>query len=214
MGSRIKGIFKESALWMTANVVSTGAALLTTYLAVQLTSGGGTLLASFLAVAGAVSLTWGSWISLSWTRSIPLRAAMKGITLVPGLLLLTAAGTGLYIGLGSLFAWLALVGSAIGTLAVSVLLWQYLPRASAKRSTSNVALGLIAYPFATAGGSAMVGWLWLWFLTDNIYTDWRGLLSFATVMVTILAVELASTVLPAALSMVCCQTSALVEESA
>lgn len=214
MGSRIKRIAKESALWMTANVVCTAAALVSTYFALQLTSGGGALLASFLAVAGAVSLTWGSWISLSWTRSISLRAAMKGVTLVPGLLLLTAAGTGLYVGLGSLFAWLALVGSAVGTLAITVLLWRYVPRASAERSKSTVAFGLVAYPFATSFGSAIVGWLWLWFLTDTIYTDWRGLLSFATLMVTILAVELATTVLPAALSMVCCKTSVLVEENA
>lgn len=213
MGSRIKQMFKESALWMAANVVCTAAALLTTYVAVQFLAGGGAVLASFLAVAGAVSLTWGSWISLSWTQSIPLRAAMKGITLVPGLLLLTAAGTGLYIGLGSLLAWLALVGSAIGTLAVSVLLWQYIPRATAQKSTSNLLVGLLAYPFATATTSSVVGWLWLWFLTDTIYTDWRALLSFATIMVTILAVELASTVLPAAFSMVSTQTSALLEES-
>jgi len=205
-------MFKESALWMAANLVCTTAALFTTYIAVQFLAGGSAVLASFLAVAGAVSLTWGSWISLSWTQSIPLRAAMKGITLVPGLLLLTAAGTGLYIGLGSLLAWLALVGSAVGTLAVSVLLWRSIPRATAEASTSNLLVGLFGYPLATAASSSVVGWLWLWFLTDTIHTDWRGLLSFATVMATILAVELTSTVLPAALSMITTQASGILEE--
>jgi len=214
MGSRIERAVKESALWIAANIVCTTAALSVIYFAAQLAPGGGALLATFLAVAGGVSLTWGSWISLSWTRSIPLRAAMKGVTLVPGLVLLTAAATGLYIGIGSLFAWLALVGSAAGTLAVSVLLWRSVPRASAKTSRSNVALGLLAYPFAAAGGSTVVGWLWLWFVTDTIYTDWRGLLSSATVMITILAVELTTTVLPAALSMVCSRAAGLLEAGA
>lgn len=209
MGSRVKRTLSEGALWMGANVVSTAVALLLTYLGVQFIGGGGVVVASALTVTGVISLTWGSWISLSWTRTVGLRAAMKGITLVPGMLLLAAAGAGFYIGLGSLLAWIALLASAIGTLAVTTLLWRYMPRASAQRSTQNLALGFVLYPLATTLGSGAIGWLWLWFVTDSIHTDWRALLSFATVMVTILAVELASTIIPAAFSMVCCQASAL-----
>lgn len=211
MGSRVKRMLAEGALWMAANLVSTSAALLATYLGLNLIGGGGVVLAGSLAVAGVVSLTWGSWISLSWTRTIGLRAAMKGITLVPGLLLLTAAGTGFYIGLGSLFAWLALVASAVGTLAVTVLLWDYMPRASAQRSSPTLALGFLVYPIGTTLCAGAVGWLWLWFVTDTVHTDWRALLSFATVMATILAAELVTTVIPAAFSMSCVRASTLFE---
>jgi hypothetical protein len=212
MRDHIKRVIKESALWMAANGATTGIALLATYLLVSLTTKGPVVLTSLLGIAGLVSVTWGSWISLSWTRSLGLRAGMKGITLVPGLLLLTSAGVGFYVGIGSTLAWLALILSAIGTLTVTVLLWRYMPRASAQTSRENLAMGFLFYPIATSLTASAVGWMWLYFLTNPFHSDWRSLISMATVMVTVLAVELVTTALPAGFSMVCSQASTLLKD--
>lgn len=212
MGHRLKRLVAESSIWMSANLVCSAAALLVTYVAVTVTSGSHTVLATALTVAGVVSLPWGSWISLSWTRTRPLRAAMKGITLVPGLMLLSAGGLGFYIGLGSILYWLMLMASALGTLAVTILLWRYMPRTSAQRSQGNLAIGFLLYPIATALGATAVGWAWYWFVTEPMATDWRNLLSIATVAATVLAVELTTTVIPAAFSMCCSQTTGLWRE--
>ena len=209
MGNKVKRLVSESAVWMSANLMCTGVALLIAYLAATLSGSGSAFLASILAVVGVVSLTWGSWISLSWSRSLPLRAGMKGITLVPGLLLLTAGGVGFYVGLGSVLSWIILIASAVGTLAVTILLWRYMPRAAAERNKGNLAVGFFLYPIATSLGSAVVGWLWMYFISNPFRTDWRELLSMATVVVTVLAIELTTTVIPAAFSMVCSQANAL-----
>ena len=209
MGDHIKRLIKESALWMSANAVTTGAAMLATYFLVSMTTSGPVVLTTLLGITGVVSVTWGSWISLSWTRSLGLRAGMKGITLVPGLLLLSAAGAGFYVGVGSTLAWLALIVSAIGTLAATILLWRYMPRSTAGTSPEGLAMGFVFYPLATSLGASTVGWLWLYFMTHPFDSDWRNLISMATVMVTILAVELATTMLPAAFSMVCSQAPVL-----
>jgi len=212
MGDRLKALVAEGSIWMAANLICSAAALLVTYLAVTLTSGGHAILATALTVAGVVLLTWGSWISLSWTRVRPLRAGMKGITLVPGLLLLTAAGVGFYVGLGSLLYWIMLIASAVGTLAVTLLLWRFMPRTGARRTRGNLAVGFLLYPVATALGATVVGWAWYWFITDPMMTDWRNLLSMATVAITVLAAELTTTVIPAAFSMTCCQAHGLWRE--
>ena len=211
MRDHIKRVVKESALWMAANGATTGIALLATYLLVSMTTKGPVVLTTLLGIAGLVSLTWGSWISLSWTRSLGLRAGMKGITLVPGLLLLTSAGVGFYVGVGSTLAWLVVILSAIGTLAVTVLLWRYMPRASAQTSKESLAMGFLFYPLATSLAASVIGWMWLYFISNPFNSDWRSLISMATVMVTVLAVELATTALPAGFSMVCSQTSTLLK---
>ena len=201
MRDQLKRLLSESAVWMAANLVSTGVALAVAYAIAAVGAGGQAALVVALAIAGGISLTWGSWISLVWTRSRPLRAAMKGITLIPGLVLLGAGGFGFYVGLGSILWWLVLIASAVGTLASSVLLWQQMPRAAARRSPDNMAVGFIVYPVLTALGAAVVGWLWFSFISEPLLADWRELLNMATVVVTVLAVELTTTALPASFSM-------------
>ena len=143
MGDRLKGLVAEGSIWMSANLICSAAALLVTYVAVTMTGGGHAKLATALTVAGVVSLPWGSWISLAWTEAYPLRAAMKGITLVPGLMLLSAGGIGFYVGLGSILYWMILIASAIGTLAVTVLLWRSMPRTAARPRARDSYFGTI-----------------------------------------------------------------------
>ncbi len=210
MGDRLRGFVADSATWIGANLVCSAAALLTTYLAVTLAGGSRVVLAPSLAVAGVVSLTWGSWISLSWTRNRPLRVAMKAITLIPGTLLMSIGGLGLYSGLGPMFTWLLLIASALGTMAVATLLWRELPYTSASRTRQDLAVGFFVYPLATSIGAALVFAILLTFVQSPFETAAHqqfelGLVPMGYIIsvTTALAVELATTVIPASVSMFC-----------
>lgn len=210
MKGRIADILSDALLWFVANVVCGATALGGAYLLTEWTVGGGGLtLASALVLAGAVSLTWGSWLALSWTRSRPIRVAQKGVTLIPGLVLMGAGGLGIYTGVGSLVNWMLLIGSSLGTLATAGMLWGRFSRKSARRSVGTIGLGLVVYPPVTAAAAGLVGWLWVWFVTNPPDASWQAMLSFATAAVTILAVELATTVLPAIFGVLSHETAAI-----
>jgi hypothetical protein len=219
MRDRLKGFAADAATWFGANLVCSAAALIVTYLTVTTSGGGRLVLAPLLGAAGLLSLTWGSWISLTWTRNRPLRVAMKAITLIPGSLLLALAGIGIYSGFGSLFTWLLLMGSAIGTCAVAVMLWRRFPYATASRTNERLAFGFFVYPAVTALGAAAIFGIWFAFAQDPFSTAIHqrfdlgfGFISYITSVVTALAVELTTTVIPAATSMVCSDTDQYAHE--
>ncbi len=218
MRSSFKRLLSESALSVGANLVSMGSALLATYLfASLLTERGGIATAGLITMAAIVSTTWGSWIGLSWTRNRVLRGGMKAVTLLPGLVLLIVSFGGIYVGLGSLLTWLALGVSALGTLATAVLLWRELPRTLAGHARSRLAAGFVLFPLLTSTGAILVGCLWHRFLfgvsshavaqysylAETFGWNISGLISFSTVMLTVLAFELCTTTLPALISATC-----------
>lgn len=218
MRSALKRLFSESALAVGANLVSMGSALLATYLFVAVVGGRGhAATAGLVTMAAIASTTWGSWIGLSWTRNRALRGGMKAVTLLPGLVLLTISIGGVYVGLGSLLTWLALGISALGTLATAMLLWRELPRTLAGHARSRIAAGFFLFPALTSTGAILVGCLWYRFLfgasadaalqyqrfAETLGWNISGLLSFSTVMLTVLAFELCTTALPALISAAC-----------
>lgn len=210
MKGRITDTLADTLLWFVANLLCGGTALGGAWVLTEWTVGGGGLtLASALVLAGTISVTWGSWLALGWTESRPIRVAQKGVTLVPGLVLLGAGGLGIYLGIGSLLSWLLLAASSVGTLAAAALLWGRFSRASAQRSLGNVGFGLLVYPPVTAAAAGLVGWLWVWFVTNPPDITSLGLVNFATATVTILAIELATTVLPAVFGVLAHETTSI-----
>ncbi|MFB6263075.1 MAG: hypothetical protein ABEL76_05540 [Bradymonadaceae bacterium] len=205
MRDSFKQFFLELALWIAASLACTGVALGSTWVLLQLIGSGGPVLTTALfAVPVALTVTWGAWISLNWTRHRLLRGAMKGLTLLPGTVLLIIGGVGVYVGLASKLACIAWLASSVGTLAAAVLLWRSIPRTSATRSSAGLVAGFTLYPLLTSATSAAVGYLWFWFATRPAWDDIT--LSFAllrTVFLTVLAAELITTALPALFSALC-----------
>lgn len=209
MRDQLKRLVAETSLWTGANAVAVGAAMIGAYLLSGAAFGTGVLSVGLVLAALTLSLTWGSWVSLNWTRSHGLRAAQKAVTLFPGFLLMGTGAFGFYVGFGSLIFWGLLTISAFGTLASAVLLWRYFPRYEADITKTGLASGFLLYPFLTVFGAGVIGALWWWYLAEPVHTDWRNLFQLSTVFVSVLAVELCTTIVPAAMAMVCHQLNAL-----
>lgn len=212
MSHHLKRLLGESALWIGANVLTTGAAILVAGTLSPAACGGATLCFGLFLLAAVCSISWGSWISLTFARSRGLRIGMKAVTLIPGLLLLGFGTFGMYTRLGSMFFWIALVLSAIGTLVTAVLLWREHPRQAASLGTTRLANGFLVYPFLTVTGSTAVISLWWWYLSQPMQADWRNLFQISTVLITVLAIELCTTVIPAGVSMLCSRVNTLREQ--
>ena len=213
MSQHLKQLLGESALWIGANALTTGVAILVAGALSPAACGGSTLCFSLFLFAAVCSISWGSWISLSFAKSRGLRWGMKAVTLVPGLLLLGFGALGVYTRLGSMFFWFALVLSAVGTLATAVLLWREHPREAASLSTTRLANGFLVYPFLTVLGSSAVLSAWWWYLSQPMQADWRNLFQISTVLITVLAIELCTTVIPAGVSMLCSRVNLMREQS-
>jgi hypothetical protein len=213
MSRHLKQLLGESALWVGANALTTGVAILVAGALSPAACGGGPMCMSLFLLAAICSISWGSWISLTFAQSRGLRIGMKAVTLVPGLLLLGFGALGVYTRLGSMFFWIALVLSAVGTLATAVLLWREHPREAASLSTTRLANGFLVYPFLTVLASTAVVSLWWWYLSQPMEADWRNLFQISTVLITVLAIELCTTVVPAGISLLCSRVNRMREAS-
>lgn len=202
--SPVKGFLSESALWTLSNALCVGLPVAATYLALHVLAGAPMTRVSMAVSAVAIlSLTWGSWSALVWTKNRLLRASMQVMTALPGVLLLAVAGFGFYIGRGSMVFWIALLGCGVGTIATSLMLAGRVGAMSAADSAVGYLAGLGIFPLLATGGSGAVGYLWYLFVSNPLQTDWRTLFSFSFFFVTTLAIVLISTVIPAVTTLVC-----------
>ncbi len=205
-------VLVELGLWGLINVASIGLAVLTTWVVCTNLLGWSPWRVAPLAyAAGVVSLTWGSWASLIWTRTRALRVVQQLMTMLPALATLAGAGALLYLSPGKWLVAAAFGGAGLGMLAASMVLHGGVFKKNAAPSRAQLAIGMAIFPALTtvvAGGVVALWFLLMGHLQDG--SGWRAMISTAAVMGTTGAWALSSTVLPAATSRACQQVAALV----
>lgn len=114
-------------------------------------------------IAGALSLTWGSWAALLWTRSRSLKTLMLTVMLIPGLLMV-AGGLWAFVALPEnrwiwRWGWLIIAGHGVGAVAIALMVGGRKVLASAQAlevRARQLAVGWTLYPIAVVGASLAV----------------------------------------------------------
>lgn len=192
----------ELFLWNIANVVCIAVpTAVTFFLGKEVLGWGAGYLSFYVTSAVLVTLTWGSWAGLVWTRNRAIRGGMLATTLLPGLLTVAGGAVGLWVGfVGAWYLWAGLIGAGVGMIAAAIGLSRFFRPVHREPKLSSYVFGFGVYPLATTVLSLGVAALWYNFITNPATGDWRDLMSVATLYVTVLASALISTVIPAMLS--------------
>lgn len=191
----------ELFLWNIANVVCIAIPTAATFfIGKEMLGWGPGYLSFYVTSAVLVSLTWGSWAGLVWTRNRAIRGGMLATTLIPGLLTVAGGSVGLWLGFGAWFLWVGLIGAGVGMIAAAIGLARFFRPVHREPKLSSYVFGLAVYPIATTLVSLGVAALWYNFVTSPSSGDWRDIVSIATLYVTVIASALISTVIPAMLS--------------
>lgn len=188
----------ELLLWNAANVLCialpTGAVFL---VGKNILGWGPGFLSFYVTAAILATLTWGSWSALVWTKNRVLRSGMRAATLIPGLLTMVGGFAGLWVGFGAWYLWAGIIGAGLGTIATAGALAKFFRPVNRTPGASSYLFGFGVYPLITTAAALGVAALWYNFVTSSMLEDWRGLISVATLYVTVLASVLVSTVIPA-----------------
>ena len=203
-------IVSEILLWIVANVVCV---VIPTYLGwfvatevLHLGRVTGTIYVTGLALA---TLTWGSWAALTWTQTRFLRVAMRGSTVIPGLILTALGIMVAKSGLG-LLPGVLIVAAGFGGIVVANVLSKTLGASAAKHTGIGIAVGLVGFPIIASLMAIGVGTLWVQFVVEHV-NEFSGclaysrpldleiarLISLPKVMVTVLSWTIVSAIVPA-----------------
>lgn len=200
----------EWMLWILAGVFMT-------ILAVAATSAAKLLLgwseAEWIAasiITGALSLTWGSWAALLWTRSRTLKTLMLTAALIPGLLMV-ALGVWAFFALPEnrwiwRWGWLIVAGHGLGAVAITLMIAGRrvinAGESLALRSKKMVA-GWTLYPLVVVGASMAV-FVAAVSLMPGVFCEVEGFTeTLARWTVPSQAMILLSTVIPAGAHILC-----------
>lgn len=206
----MKSFMRESALWTVANALGVLVPTLACYVVLHSLLGMPMLRVSMVMSATALlTLTWGSWSGLVWAQNRLLRASMQMMTVLPGLLLIGFAATGVYVGQGAIIFWLALGATGAGTIAASYMLAQNIGATTVSTSPKRFISGLAVFPIFATVGSGSVYFLWYSFLSNPFQSDWRAIFSLSFFFVTTLSIVLVSTIVPALSTLLCRRIAAL-----
>ena len=207
---RVAGFLGEWLLWGVANLICMALPLGALYVVgSQLLGWSPWTMSLYLSLGAALTATWGSWATLVFTRSRALRGLQQLVTTTPGLLMLVGA-------VALFWAWPArwlvaatLLVAGVGNLALSLLLTGGLFTRNQAPSRLQYLLGAVAFPVATTGVSGLVATLWYMFMHRGAPAGFKELFSVATLMISIMAFALISTVIPAGMSRLARHASAL-----
>ncbi len=196
--------FVELTLWGIANLLCMGLATTAVYLVgTNVLDWGPAKLSFFLPLTAILSSSWGSWSSMVWARNRAIRGAMYASAAIPGVLMILSGGLGLWVGFGAWFIWATFILGGLAMIgATSALCRQFNPRTHSVPALSSL-YGLLVHPILTLATTGFVGAVWYNFVSNPIDGSWRDLISVATLMASLLAIALTTTVIPAATSTVC-----------
>jgi hypothetical protein len=142
------------------------------------------------------SATWGSWSSLVWSGEGKLGTLARAITLLPAIAVI-GLGAGLILA-NPLFykAGLVCVVMGAGILLSALILTRALAQATPIRARARIGCGWLLFPILCAGFSIAIGAVWFALITHPPDGDWRSLMSLRTVVTSVMAVALGSTIIP------------------
>jgi hypothetical protein len=140
--------------------------------------------------------TWGSWSSLVWSGEGKLGYLARVVTLLPALVVI-AIGAALIVA-NPLFYKVGLVCVVMGAgiLISAVLLTGALARTPPLLARARLGCGWLLFPILCAAFSIAIGALWFALITHPPDGDWRALMSLRTVVTSVMAIALGSTIIP------------------
>ena len=193
----------ELTLWSIANLLCIGLATSAVYLVgTNFLDWGPASVGFFVPLTAIMTSTWGAWSSLVWARNRGVRAGMYVSASIPGIVLMIAGAAGMWF---FLKGWLVWTGFIVGGLAMvgvtSALCRRFNPRSHSVPTLSNL-YGLFVHPIVTLGATGSVAAVWYTFVSSS-GGGWRNLGSLSTLMASLLAFALITTVIPAATSTLC-----------
>lgn len=193
----------EIPLWILANVICSAIPTAIIYKIGTIALGWNHFQTGFYVSAMlVVTMTWGSWAALIWSRSSAVRIGLRASTMLPGMVTFGLGALGLWTGFGPTYAWALIMASGLGTSVAAVALHRSLGVRPTRLSQTNILTGLFGFPLITTAASGFIGGAWYSFVTSPADGNWRALVSFGAVMITVLAMALISTVIPAITSSV------------
>ena len=188
----------EIAAWVIANVVCVVLPTTAVYfIGTDILDWGPARTSFYVTMIALATLTWGSWAALIWTKTRVLRVAMRGSSVLPGLITIAFGVVGGWVGFGALYIWLMIIFSGAGMIVLSSTLSKTLGATAAPNQTIGLLAGGVGFPLLTTIVALGISGMWYQFVTNPFDGDWRSLISVATVMVSLLAMALVSTVVPA-----------------
>lgn len=202
--NKILRTFGEMGLWGLANIICMILPLaLVFFVGSEVVKWSPWRLSLYLTLTAIVSSTWGSWATLVWTRTRALRAVQQAMTTLPGLATIGGAVALFYL-LPSKWLVAVMFGMAgLGMIAASFFLTGGIFTKNQNPGRLQYLAGLVVYPLATTTAGGLVASVWYTMLNRPASGGWRDLISVATLMMTVMAVALISTIVPAAISRLC-----------
>lgn len=206
MKNPISRFLSELVLWNISNVLCIALPTFAAYHVMAMSwAEFGVMLSSWqLSVVPAVvvvlTLTWGSWAALVWTRHRVIRLGMRVTTMFPGMLMIAGGALGLWSGFFAWFFWAGLIAAGIATIFLATAMARYFRPTNRVPQLSSYVLGFTLYPVAATALSMLVGAAWLHFFREAVANDWRDLFSIGMLYVSVIASALVTTLIPALLS--------------
>lgn len=199
---KLAGFLGEWLLWIVANIICLLLPLGTLYVVGhEVLHWTPWRLSMYLAIAAALTSTWGSWATLIWTRSRALRTLQQAVTTAPAVLMLLAGCALFYAWPARWFVAAALILAGLGNFVASVVLCGGLFTKNQTPSRIQYLLGAVAFPVTTTLASGLIASLWYWLISSPSYmAGWKDLFSVSTLMSSVMAMALISTMIPAAMS--------------
>ena len=195
------GFVGELGLWGLANLICLALPLaLVFFLGTQVLKWSPWRISLYMVLAGVMTSTWGSWATLVWTRSRGLRSVQQFMTTIPGIVAMAAGGGLLYVFPSRWFISAGFIASGIGMIAAAIVLAGGVFTKNQAPSKLQYLFGLLVYPLTTTALGGAVASVWYMFLNRPALTGWKDLLSISTLMITVMAMALVSTVIPAVCS--------------
>ena len=207
---RALGFVGELASWSLANVLCLAAPLLGVWTyGTQVAGWGPAKMSFFLSLTALMASTWGSWGTLIWTRSRGLRVVQQAVTTLPGIVMLALGGVLFYTGMGKWFVGATVAGAGLGIIIAAILLAGGFFTKNSTPTRLQYLLGLLLFPVATTGAAAGVASMWYGFVTSpsEAAGTLQQLFTLATLGVSMMAMALTSTIIPAAMSRACQQVA-------
>lgn len=201
MSSRFPKILVELPLWLLANIVCSALPIAAVYTYGTDVLGWSQVQTGFyMSAMLLVTMTWGSWAALIWSRSRAVRVGLRASTVLPGVATSLIGMAGLWSGFGPIYAWAIIIASGIGTSIAAVTLSKTFGVRPHSFSATQLVAGILGFPLLTTFVSSLIGGVWYHFVTNPADGNWRSLVSFSAIMVTVMAVALMSTIIPAVTS--------------
>lgn len=200
----------ELALWALASLFMTAMAVMAAGSVKFLVGWDETRWVAGSLAVGALSLTWGSWAALLWTRNRVLKTLMVAVGVIPGIAMLIAGGWALLTLPENplLWKWGPAVVAAHGIGALALTIYVYTRglvgrRVGVEIRSRRLAMGWTLFPMVVVAGSIGVIAAMIAFLPDVACGGDTLVESLARWTVVSQAVVLLTTGLPATAAYLC-----------